>query len=91
MVTMKVTHHLDRQDVVNLLADAYGFDASGEDPPTLSKRQAEKAIRTSLALDGTNRADYWRDHWTDEDECKQIEEWANDQVTRLWPTWSDTG
>lgn len=78
MITVSITHHLTGADVAAILITNDRADER------LTKREAERAIRQELALNGGSLYPYWRDNLT-EDEQDDAWEWATEEVRRLFP------
>lgn len=79
MVTIKVTHHLSKRYVAQVVMSSV---LTEEEPDDVTKRMVEEAVRDKTALRGTDWADWVMDDYT-EDEYDAAEA----VVDRLWPGW----
>jgi hypothetical protein len=77
-ISVRVTHHIDRDRFGNTLAQAYPIvHADGVEVKPLTQAYAMHLIRRQLAVEGHFIGDHFvEDEWVD---------WAIRETDRLWP------
>lgn len=86
MATVRVTHHIDVDDVVNLLCFTHRLEAEEGEilNRTFTKAHVEKAVHDTLQFDGISSPGYWRDD-VEDDLADEIEAHVKAEVIRLYP------
>lgn len=96
MVTVRVTHHLDRDEVKAVLCHLAPMRVTYPDveedgkyddhePLHWSAAKVDREVRAYLLYRGLGSAEYWGDSLTDE-EIERTEDWADETLTRIgWP------
>ena len=87
MITVRVRHDLDGDEITAILAISEWGERTdyGQKPDAiLSRRTAEKAIRTYLTTAGTGDLWIWHEQ-VGAEEADQAWSWTRSQVLRLWP------
>jgi hypothetical protein len=91
MITVRSEHHLDRTSMIGLLLLDRWSKVSDlgriEDPPDISRAEAEAAIRDELHFAGRYRLEFVEDHVSTNNDAEYgaAVEWAARQIDRLWP------
>lgn len=87
MTTVRVTAHLDRDDVVSAIA--YHQSIWGDVGDTLTRAKIDKAIRDVIADHGANFRVPCDDSLREDEHGAELREWADRELTRLYPNWMD--
>lgn len=85
--TVRVEFHPDRSGVVEMLAAWYLWEPNDDIPERLSRKAAEAIVRNDLQQRGGDVDMMVADELRDADNGEEAREWANEQVSRLWPEW----
>jgi hypothetical protein len=84
-VMLRVEHHVSLRDMAMAIASNHVVEAMDDNLPTMTKVQVIKETRDLLAMKGWDGIDFAADEWGEGEDGERLEQWAWDEVTRLFP------